>query len=134
MLIEAFGKNNVMLKMSIYQCYNEFLNGREEMEDKVRMGRPPTARNEITINTARCIMCEEHRITVLELTTQLHISVGSAFTLLWNDLMMTHACCRWIPCVLTHVQMEHRVDVCCELLERFEMEGLYDLDTKQHSS
>ncbi len=38
MLIKTFGKNNVMLKTSICQCYNEFLNGREEVEDKVCVG------------------------------------------------------------------------------------------------
>ncbi len=45
----------------------------------------PTMQNEMMINTARCIMHEECHITVCELTKQLHISVGSAHSLLWDD-------------------------------------------------
>ncbi len=97
MLIEAFGKNNVMSKTSIYWCYNEFLNGREEVEDEAGTGHPPIAQNKMMINTARCIVRKERRITVRELATQLDTFVGSAHSLLWDDLHMTRVCCRWIP-------------------------------------
>ncbi len=69
MLIEAFGKNKVLLKMIVYWCYNKFLNGKEKVEDEAHMGWLPTVRNETMINMARCIVCKEHRITVCELAT-----------------------------------------------------------------
>ncbi len=68
MVIEAYSENHVMSKTSIYPCY-EFLNGGEKVEDEACAGRPPTARNEMMINTAWCIVREECHITVRELTT-----------------------------------------------------------------
>ncbi len=53
------------------------------------MGTLPTARNEMMINTARCIMREERRITVRELATLLDISIDNARSLLRDNLQTT---------------------------------------------
>lgn len=118
LLTTVYGED-VMNQVTFYKWYKAFKEGRENITDEPREGRPSTSRSEVLKNTAAAIVSEDRRITVRELAATLDISVGSAFSILHDDLAMRRVSCRWIPRLLTPEQMQHRVSVCQDLLSRF---------------
>ncbi len=93
--------------LSLVQCASRWL--RETVVNKLWEGWPSTACSETVI------LHEDRRITVHELAQGLNISVDSAFTILYDNLQMQRALCRWVLCFLTPEQMAHSVAAYTEL-------------------
>ncbi|KFM71884.1 hypothetical protein X975_12733, partial [Stegodyphus mimosarum] len=122
MIREAFN-DEALARVSVFRWHKAFKEGRENVEDIEREGRPSTSVTETMINTTAVIIKEDRRITVRQLHALLNISVGSIHSVMAEHLQLKRACARWIPKLLTPEQMQHRVDVCTEWKERQEQEG-----------
>ena len=68
-------------------------------------------------------MKENRRVTVHEIAARLDMSHGSAHHIVHDVLQFHKVSARWVPRQLTAELKERRVDVCQELLKRFEAEG-----------
>jgi len=62
-------------------------------------------------------------VTVKEVASLLDISVGSAHHIIHDELKFRKVFARWVPKRLTPEMKERRVDVCQELLCRYEADG-----------
>lgn len=118
LLTKVYGED-VMNQVTFYKWYKAFEEGRESIADEPREGRPSTSRTEVLQNTAAAIVREDRRMTIRELAACLDISIGSAFSIMHDDLAMRRVSSRWVPRLLTPEQMQHRVSVCQDLLSRF---------------
>ena len=68
-------------------------------------------------------MKENRRVTVHEIAAHLDMSHGLAHHIVHDVLQFHKVSARWVPRQLTAELKERRVDVCQELLKRFEPEG-----------
>ena len=90
------------------------------------------------------------QFTVRDLAATLEISIHKADQILNDELGLSRVCCRWVPNRLTEDQMDTRITLTQQLLQRRFHEGLdflrhiitgdecwvyfYDPETKQQSS
>ncbi len=86
--------------------------GRDSCELQGGRGAPVTALNDVTINTAGCLIATDPHLTTRELAGILDISLGSVHTLLHDHLNVSRVCAHWIPCPLTLKQKKQHVTLC----------------------
>lgn len=86
---------------SVARWIRQFNDGRDDLKDKARSGRPSTSVNEGSLTRAAAILKEDRSVTIGYLAIELGISVGSTHTLLHDKLGLRKRCSRWIPHQLT---------------------------------
>ena len=66
---------------------------------------------------------EHRRVTIRQIAETFDISYGTAQEVLSDELEMRRVGARWVPRLLTEEQIEVRVQVCQNLLDRYAKEG-----------
>ncbi len=129
-LVAVYGENNAMKKSEVYRWLRRFKEGRTDVCNEARSGRPSDAVNEETINIVRYLLNADRRVTVTdihrEMATQYGyaaISRGSIHTILTRELEMRKVSARWVPRLLTNAHREARMSAALELLSRYHEEG-----------
>ena len=85
MLKVAYGECTVSQK-SIYKWYKLFTEGREEVNDDARPGRPSTSTTSENTEAVQKIVMENRRITIREVAEDVGISVGSCHAI-FSDIL-----------------------------------------------
>jgi transposase len=76
MLQKAYGES-AMIKTSVYEWYKRFHDGREDVEDDERSGRPSTSIIHENVKKVKKMVINDRRITIRELADEVDISIGS---------------------------------------------------------
>ena len=87
MLTEAYSES-VMSKTRVYKWYKCFQNGREDVEDDKRPGRPSTSTTDENVEKSEEMAMRDRRITIREVTDDVGISIGSCREIFSNVLGM----------------------------------------------
>ncbi|UYV62125.1 hypothetical protein LAZ67_1007912 [Cordylochernes scorpioides] len=87
MLTVAYGEATLD-RSNVYRWYKMFSEGREDVNDEERAGRPSTSTTDEKINEAEKMILANRRITVREVAEDLNISIGSCYSIFINDLGM----------------------------------------------
>ena len=77
-----------------------FSEGREDVNNEERAGRPSTSTTDENIDEVKKIVMVNHRITVREVAEDLNISIGSCHSIFTNDLGMTRVAAKFVPKLL----------------------------------
>ena len=117
LLQEAYGED-AMSKTRVYEWHKRFKNGREEVEDDRKSGRPSTSKTDENIDRVRQLVRSDRRLTVRMIAEELGMNRETVRTILVQELGMRKVCAKMVPKLLTDDQKEHRVNVCRDLLER----------------
>jgi len=117
MLVQVYG-DNAMKKTAVYKWMKHFSEGRENVTDEERSGRPATSRTEENIARMRQIARENRRLTVRSIIEQVNINSETVRKIVTEDLDMRKACAKMVPKELTEEQKGRRVTICQDLLER----------------
>ncbi|CAI6344606.1 unnamed protein product [Macrosiphum euphorbiae] len=148
MIKKAF-EDEAMSRSKTFEWHKRFIEGREDINDDSRAGRPSTSRNVEMVAKVRKIIRSDRRMTIRELSTECNISFGSCQTILTEDLGMRRVCAKMVPKLLSQDQKNHRIEVCQNLKERTQNDpGFiknvitgdetwvygYDIETKRQSS
>ena len=115
MLTVAYGEATLD-RSNIYRWYKMFSEGREDMNDEERAGRPSTSTTDENIDEVKKIVLANRRITVREVVEDLNISIGSCHSIFTNDLGMRRVA-KFVPKLLNFDQKQHRINIAKELLE-----------------
>ncbi|UYV66572.1 hypothetical protein LAZ67_4002144 [Cordylochernes scorpioides] len=75
-------------RSNVYRWYKMFSEGREDVNDEERAGRPSTSTTDEKINEVEKMILANRRITVREVAENLNISIGSCHSIFINDLGM----------------------------------------------
>ncbi|UYV71440.1 hypothetical protein LAZ67_8003203 [Cordylochernes scorpioides] len=75
MLTVAYGEATLD-RSNVYRWYTMFSEGREDVNDEERAGRPSTSRTDEKINVVEKMILANLRITVREVAENLNISIG----------------------------------------------------------
>ncbi|UYV79128.1 hypothetical protein LAZ67_17001194 [Cordylochernes scorpioides] len=87
MLSVAYGEATLD-RNNVYRWYRMFSEGREDVNDEERAGRPSTSTTDEKINEVEKMILANRRITVREVAEDLNISIGSCHSIFINDLGM----------------------------------------------
>ncbi|UYV69514.1 hypothetical protein LAZ67_6003865 [Cordylochernes scorpioides] len=91
--------------------------GREDVNDEERAGRPSTSTTDEKINEVEKMILANRRITVREVAEDLNISIGSCHSIFINDLGMRRVAAKFVPKLLNCGQKQHRMKIANEMLD-----------------
>ena len=97
-----------------------FREGREDVEDEERPGRPITETTSENIEQVRSLINDNPHITIQEMEVQTGLSHGTIHRIISDHLNLKKLTARYIPKQLTDSQKAERVRICKENLEKFE--------------
>ncbi|UYV79066.1 hypothetical protein LAZ67_17000982 [Cordylochernes scorpioides] len=148
MLTVAYGEATLD-RSNVYRWYKMFSEGREDVNDEERAGRPSTSTTDEKINEVEKMILANRRITVREVAEDLNISIGSCHSIFINDLGITRVAAKFVTKLLNCDQKQHRMNIANEMLDsvRDDLNLLqrvitgdeawvygYDVETKAQSS
>ncbi|XP_011859147.1 PREDICTED: putative uncharacterized protein FLJ37770 [Vollenhovia emeryi] len=116
MLTVAYGEATLS-QSNVYRWYKMFSEGREDVNDEERAGRPSTSITDENIDEVKKIVLANRRITVREVAKDLNISISSCHSIFTNDLGMRRVAAKFVPKLLTIDQKQHRINIATELLD-----------------
>ncbi|KYQ49655.1 hypothetical protein ALC60_11269 [Trachymyrmex zeteki] len=95
----AYGESTLS-KKNVYKWYKLFQEGRENVNDEPRSGRPSTSKTDENVQEVKEIVLKNRRITIREIVDDLNISFGSCQSILTDVLGMTRVSAK---CTCAHV-------------------------------
>ena len=121
LLQEVYG-DDTMSRTRFFEWHRRFKEGREEVEDDQRSGRPSTSRADKNVERVRQKVRSDRRLTVRMIADELGMNSERAWTIITEDLGIRKNCAKMVPRLLNEAQKERRVQVCQGVLEQFETE------------
>ena len=97
-----------------------FREGREEVEDEPRPGRPVTEATSDNIKEVRRLIDNDPYLTIDEIQVETGLSHGTAQRIVSDHLQLKKITARWIPKQLTDAQRAERVRICQQNLTKFQ--------------
>ncbi len=119
---QVFGRECISQR-SIQQWWHDFQTGvrtRDTLSDKKRSGHPRTARNPENKNVIFDLVQADHRITIPQLMYQSGMSYGSVQRTLKKDLGMTRIAAKFVPRMLSEIEMNLREMISRDWLDKVE--------------
>ena len=104
----------------VYDWIKRFKEGRQQIEDDPREGRPSTSKSQENIKLVQNLVREDRRVTIDEIANEVGISHGSAFSILSEDLRLSKLSARWVPKALQENQLIQRADLSLAILSKME--------------
>jgi len=104
---------------TVTKWYAEFKHGGLSCKDSQRCGRPSTAVNEETAEKINKLVMNDRRLSVYFIAESVGISIGSAHSILRQNLMMKKVSARWVPRMFSDVQKVDRAETSTSLLSLF---------------
>ena len=111
---KAYG-SAAMSRAHVYWWYVRFRDGREDVKDDARSGRPSTARTDENVESLR-LLTEDRRTTLQMNADRLNIGKEPFRRIVTEDLRKRKICARFVPHALTTEQKKERVVYCQDLL------------------
>ena len=93
-----------MSKTKVYEWYKRFQDGREDVEDDERPGRPSTSRTDENVEKVKEMVMNDRWITIREVAHNVGISIGSCYEILSNVLGMKRVAAKFVPKLLNFDQ------------------------------
>lgn len=116
MLKEAFG-DDCLSRSQSNRWHKMFREGRKDITDEARAGRPSTSRTDDHVTRVRQLLNSDRRMSVRLMSELLTLPKTVVHEIVSEDLAMRKICAKLVPKVLTDAQKQHRVEVCRELKE-----------------
>ncbi|UYV82124.1 hypothetical protein LAZ67_21001012 [Cordylochernes scorpioides] len=116
MLTVAYGEATLD-RSNVYRWYKMFSEGREDVNDEERAGRPSNSTTDEKNNEVEKMILANRRITVREVAEDLNISIGSCHSIFINDLGMRRFAAKFVPKLLNCDQKQHSMNIANEMLD-----------------
>ncbi|UYV70305.1 hypothetical protein LAZ67_7002479 [Cordylochernes scorpioides] len=94
-----------------------FSEGREDVNDEERAGRPSSSTTDEKINEVEKMILANRRITVREVAEDLNISIGSCHSIFINDLGMRWVAAKFVPNCSIATKKQHRMNIANDMLD-----------------
>ena len=110
------GGESAMSKTRVYEWYKRFQDGREDVEDDERPGRPSTSTTNDNMEKVKEMVMNDRRNTIREVADNVGISIGSCYEIFLNVLGMKRVAAKFVPKLLNFEQKQRRTEVAQESL------------------
>ena len=117
------GKAVCLSQTSCYRWVDEFKNGREDITDEPRSGRPVDVSTPDTVAKVEKLIKSDRRLTIDDVAETLDISHGTAHNIVHEKLAFNKVSARWVPKMLTDDHKALRVMAARECMRRLRLEG-----------
>ena len=124
MLHEVYGDAS-MSRTRVFEWHKRFLEGREDVEDDLKSGRPSTAKTDANIERVRELVHRDRRFTIRIMADELGMDKESVRSILVDTLGMRKVCAKMVPRLLTQEQKDRRLNVCQDILQQLEMDNKF---------
>jgi hypothetical protein len=114
MLTEAYGAD-AMKKSSVFEWHTRFTEGREDVKDDERTGRPKTNRTDENVEKVRKLICSDRRLSERVMAEELNLDRETVRKVLTEHLGMRKVSAKMVPRILSDDQKQRRLDVCSDL-------------------
>uniref|UniRef100_A0A8C4RHA2 Mos1 transposase HTH domain-containing protein n=1 Tax=Erpetoichthys calabaricus TaxID=27687 RepID=A0A8C4RHA2_ERPCA len=108
MLQQAFGTECLSYSQA-KKWHKAFREGREEVTDEPRSGRPSSARTDVNVQRVRDFLKMDQRLSLYQVAEALDLSEATVQRIVTEDLHMRKVCAKLVPRVLTEEQKNNRV-------------------------
>lgn len=115
-LVSAYGPK-VLSYSTVQKLSKQFREGRMELEDEPRSGRPVSKTNKENIELVRSIIEADPHSTYDDIEAETELSRGTIENIIHGHLKLRKVTSRWVPD--TSYQKQERVRICRENLDRF---------------
>jgi len=105
-----------MSRANVYRWYARFRDGREDVKDDDRSGRPSTARTNENVESVCRLLTEDRHSTLQVIADGLNIGKETVRPIVTEELGKRKICARFVPQALTTEQEQERVVYCQDLL------------------
>ena len=120
-LQRTYGEHSLS-RAHVFRWHKSFLEGREQVEDEPRVGRPSTSKTDDNVERARFLVRSDLRLTLRMISSELNLNWFTVHQVLTQDLDMRKVCTKMVPKNFTNEQKANRRDVCLDFLDRLERE------------
>ena len=123
-LLQKVYGDDTMSRTRLFEWNRRFKEGKEEVENDHRSGRPSKSRTDENIERVRQKMRSDRRLTVrMIVADELVMNSERVWRVITEDLGMRKICAKMVPRLLNKGQKERRVQVCQDILEQLETES-----------
>ena len=119
-LLQEVHGNDKISRTRLFEWHRRFKQGREEVEDDHRSGRPSTSRTDENVERVRQKVRSDRRLTVRIIADELGMKSERIWRIISEDRWMRKICAKMVPRLLNVGQKERRVQVCHDVLEQLE--------------
>ena len=95
----------------IRRWMRRFSTGCRSFEDEDHLGHPPNVMNQDTVTSRRSLVEAEPRTPIFYLSSELDLSVDTAYSLLHVFLCKGKICARWVPHRFSDKEKATRVEI-----------------------
>jgi hypothetical protein len=113
----------------VFSWAKSFREGRDRVENVPHDRQPRTSVNPDNVLKIGELIRANRRITVLELSQEVGVSVGSVEEILINELKVSKLSANWVPRLLSPEHRDRRLVAVTQFLQRYEREGAEFLDS-----
>jgi len=121
-MIPVYGEQ-CLSRQSVYNWVDKFSQGRSNVTDKNRSGRPVEVGSEENLQRVEEMIRADRRITIDTVAIALGCSHGLAYSIVHDKLDFRKVSMRWVPRQLTDEQKLTRMGQCLEHLCQYSKEG-----------
>ena len=123
-LLQKVYGDDTMSRTRLFEWNRRFKEGKEEVENDHKSGRPSKSRTDENIERVRQKMRSDRRLTVrMIVADELVMNSERVWRIITEDLGMRKICAKMVPRLLNKGQKERRVQVCQDILEQLETES-----------
>ena len=119
MLQEVYG-DEAMSRSRVFDWHRRFKEGREDLDDDPRAGRPSTSKTEENVERVRQVVRGDRRLTVRMIADEVGMNHNAVWEIITEDLGMRKICAKMVPKLLSNDQKDRRKQVCQDIIERLE--------------
>ncbi|XP_030873361.1 protein GVQW3 [Leptonychotes weddellii] len=109
LLKEAYG-NEVMSRARVFDWHKRFKEGREDVRDDARSGRPVTHRTDENIQKVKDLVCSNRRLTVRMMAEELNLDKETVRLILKENLNMRKVSAKVVSGILKDEPKPRRFD------------------------
>jgi hypothetical protein len=116
-MLQTVHSDEALSRSSVFERFKRFEDGREDLQDDSRSGRPSTSRNADTIANVREMVTRDGRLTFRMLSDEININKETIRQILHEDLRKRKICVKFVPHSLRDEQKQRRLTSCQDFIQ-----------------
>ena len=120
-LTEAYGDATLSRTM-VFKWHKAFKEGRENVEDDPRSGRPISSTNDQNVEVVRTVIAKDRRLSVRMIAEETGLNKNAVHRILTEHLHTRKICAKLVPKNLSVEEKANWLEICQDLLGRLEIE------------
>ena len=109
----------------VFKWHKSFKEGRENVEDEPRPGRPISSTNDKNVEVVRAVVAKDRQLSVRMAADETGLDKNAVHRILTDHSHMRKICAKLVPKNLPVEQKANRLEICQDLLGRLEIEPNY---------